>query len=272
MKKTPRPHQAVAIKSAVKHLKASSRGKLIHPTGVGKSLTALWIAEKIKSKTTLIVVPSIALIAQTLKDWKEELPRSKFIAICSDSTVGNDDISVSDSGIDIEVTTDVARLKEFLALPGRKVILSTYQSGEVVKKAIGGAVDFAIFDEAHKTAGEHGLFTTLLKDFRAFKIPRRMFMTATERHYKGSRNNIVSMDNESLYGGYIDQMSFKEALDAGLLCDYKIVGVEVTEEQVAKYIAKNKGIGGLKARSAVSLLAYEMAVKEYGIKRAISFH
>lgn len=268
----PRSHQTLAISKAVKHFKTQSRGKLIHPTGVGKSLTALWISEAIKSKVTLVVVPSIALIAQTLKDWKRELPQAKFIAVCSDSSVGEDDVTLDQSGIDVEVSTDPARLKAFLKLPGRKVVFSTYQSGEVVKKAVKDAVDFAIFDEAHKTAGEHGLFSLLLNDSRWFKVPRRLFMTATERHFKGTGNNVVSMDDESLYGGYIDQMSFKKAIEDKLICDYRIVTVKVTKREVARYIAQNKGVGRLQARSAVALLAYEKAKKDYGIKRAISFH
>ena len=37
------------------------------PCGTGKSLTAFWIAEKMKPKSILIAVPSLALLQQTLK-------------------------------------------------------------------------------------------------------------------------------------------------------------------------------------------------------------
>lgn len=268
----PRPHQIRAINSAVKYFKTNSRGKLIHPTGTGKSLTALWIAEAIKSKTTLIVVPSIALISQTLKDWKRELPKAKFIAVCSDSTVADDDISLDQADIDIEVSTDPKRLKTFLSLHGRKVVFSTYQSGEVVKKAAGDAIDFAIFDEAHKTAGLDGLFSELVNDIHSFSISRRMFQTATEKRFRSENDQVLSMDSVAVYGDYIDKLSFKEAVSQKLICDYRIVTVEIAEKQLAKQLHENADIAGMQARTAVALCAYEKTIKEYGIKRAISFH
>lgn len=56
-KYTPRTHQKVAIDKVVSHLSIEPRGQLILPCGAGKTLTALWIKEKLKAKTTLVLVP-----------------------------------------------------------------------------------------------------------------------------------------------------------------------------------------------------------------------
>ncbi len=40
-------------------------------------------------------------------------------------------------------------------------------------------------------------------------------MTATERFYAGSKDDIISMDDEDVYGDTFALMSFKEAIELG---------------------------------------------------------
>ncbi|HEV8514585.1 MAG TPA: DEAD/DEAH box helicase family protein, partial [Cyclobacteriaceae bacterium] len=62
LKKTPLPHQQEAIRRGVAHFTFPLRnGKMVMPCGAGKSLTALWIAEAIHSKITVIVIPTLHL-------------------------------------------------------------------------------------------------------------------------------------------------------------------------------------------------------------------
>jgi predicted helicase len=68
-RKKPRPHQAAAIKDVVRGFCRHERGQLIMACGTGKTLTALWIAEKLASRRTLVLVPSLSLISQTLIEW-----------------------------------------------------------------------------------------------------------------------------------------------------------------------------------------------------------
>ncbi len=37
--------------------------------GTGKTLTALFIHEKLAAERTLVLVPSLSLLAQTLREW-----------------------------------------------------------------------------------------------------------------------------------------------------------------------------------------------------------
>jgi len=76
--------------------------------------------------------------------------------------------------------------------------------------------DLAILDEAHKTVGMPSkAFATLLSE-KNIKIQRRVFMTATERVFRGDRNDVLSMDNEKDYGARFFQLSFKDAIRQGI--------------------------------------------------------
>ena len=60
----------------------------IAPTGTGKTLTALWIKEKINAKKTLFMVPSLFLINQVLKEWiNNKSVDFEWICVCSNKTV-----------------------------------------------------------------------------------------------------------------------------------------------------------------------------------------
>ena len=116
-----------------------------------------------------------------------------------------------------------------------KVVFSPYQSGiALAEEARNSSLtsDFAVMDEAHKTVGQKGsLFTHLLSD-NNIKISKRLFMTATERRFKGDSDEILSMDQEEVYGQTIHLYAFKEAIEDGILSDYKVVTINVTEQEI----------------------------------------
>lgn len=71
---TAKPHQKPAIRNAFKHFVTDkeTRRKMIMPCGTGKSLTGFWIAQKLGAKRTVVAVPSLALVKQTLNVWTRE--------------------------------------------------------------------------------------------------------------------------------------------------------------------------------------------------------
>ena len=167
----------------------------------------------------LILLPSLALLRQTLHEWLREtrLPSLAYLCVCSDPTVkeGIDALTTQQSDLDFQVSTDAASVRRFLDAPfaGVKMIFSTYQSASVVGAAMragapisksagavaipkkaesefgapvpppGEAFDFAVFDEAHKTAGREGRNFALALDDKNLPIRKRLFLTATPRHY-----------------------------------------------------------------------------------------
>ncbi|MDZ4681351.1 MAG: DEAD/DEAH box helicase family protein, partial [Saprospiraceae bacterium] len=89
-KKIPMAHQVTALNAAHEHFKTSDRGKLIMACGTGKTFTSLQIAEKETDGkgVVLFLVPSIALLGQTLREWTADAQHAfNAICICSDSNV-----------------------------------------------------------------------------------------------------------------------------------------------------------------------------------------
>jgi superfamily II DNA or RNA helicase len=295
-KRNPRRYQKLAITRAVKHFKTegNSRGKLIMPCGTGKSLMAYWIARALDAKSVVLAVPSLALVKQSLGDWTAEFLaegiRPQWLAVCSDDSVGS--MKEADSTVStvyeagIPTTTDQKEIVKFLGKKQKnpKIIFTTYQSGEVLAKACSAAnyvPDLLIADEAHKTVGSTAKkFATLLSD-ENIKIKKRLFMTATERVLRGAGDGeVASMDKTEIYGDVFHQMSFFEAIDKDIICDYKILTLFVSENKTADLISQKtaaKAERGNKkietdAHSLAVGVAVEKAFKKYGIRKAISFH
>ncbi|MBK8502163.1 MAG: DEAD/DEAH box helicase family protein [Saprospiraceae bacterium] len=249
----PFPHQERAIHNAFKHFSEDkeSRGKLIFPCGSGKSLAGFWIAEKLKAKNIIVAVPSLSLVKQTLVTWLRESVALNldvdWICVCSDESIGKqDDISVLVQDLGIPCITNEDFIAEWLRRKSKsiKVIFTTYQSGVVISAASKRAdfsFDLGILDEAHKTVGQKGkLFSHLLYD-QNILIKKRLFMTATERRYLGSSDEIASMDNVDLYGDTFELLTFKEALEVKppILSDYRIITVVVEQGEVKDLIERN---------------------------------
>ena len=93
----PKPHQKKAIRLAHKHFTKdnNSRGKLIFPCGSGKSLTGFWMMEKLNSNSTVVAVPSLSLVKQTLEVYLKQVVAKKmevkWLCICSDEGIGKGD-------------------------------------------------------------------------------------------------------------------------------------------------------------------------------------
>ncbi|MDC0902503.1 DEAD/DEAH box helicase family protein [Gammaproteobacteria bacterium] len=293
-KRNPRPHQKPAIKKAVTHFKdkKNTRGKLIMPCGTGKSLTAFWIAEALDAKKIILAVPSLHLIKQSLNDWVQEYLAAginpEWMCVCSDKSAGNveiDDFDIDLQDLGIPVTTNKDEIRNFLSKRSKhhKIIFTTYQSGHLLKQVCKNQkikFDLAIFDEAHKTVGfADKSFAALLHE-KNIHIKHRVFMTATERKIVHRREDeVVSMDDTKIYGNIFYQLSFRKAIDNGIISDYKIVTLTVTNSQVENLIENNSllnikgsGLNSTESIYVATGIAVKKAMKKYKINHAISFH
>ena len=288
---TPREHQKKALVDATQHFVTNkqTRGKLIFPCGAGKSLTGYWIIRELNPKSTIIAVPSLSLVKQTLEVYLREMAANgtkvKWLCICSDEGIGrNDDVAFFTDNLGVPCQTDPTYIENWLKdnKDENKVIFTTYQSGRIIaelSKKLKMTFDVGIFDEAHKTVGaDTKLFSHLLFE-KNINISKRVFMTATERFYAGSRDDIISMDDEDIYGETFTQMSFKEAIELELLTDYKVITIDVKKSEIAEFIKDNnlvqlnsKWKKETEARSLASMLALRKAMKQFNIKNAVSFH
>lgn len=288
---SPRPHQQKAIKDAKKHFLKDNhaRGKLIFPCGSGKSLTGFWLTQELKAKSVVVAVPSLSLVKQTLEVYLREIVANKkrveWLCICSEGDIGaSAEVKFEIAEVGVPCTTDEEAIKGWLKRTNgsQRIVFTTYQSGRLIgriSKALGQSFDLGIFDEAHKTVGSTSkLFSYLLREDN-IKISKRIFMTATERFYHGSKDDIVSMDDVDVYGEIFTHMSFKDAIEQNLLTDYKVITIDVSKAEIATFIRDNKLVELSKeygkeaeARSLASMLALRKAMKSFGIRNAVSFH
>ena len=292
----PKKHQARVLKRVKEYLAVSenTRGKILMPCGTGKSLVGVWAALDFKPQEIIIAVPSLNLIKQTLNVWTRELLanniKSKWLCVCSDSSAGEvdkDSYTANIYDLGIPCVTNPEAISNFLSESLQKnqirIIFTTYQSSKKLSQAarsINHSFDLCIMDEAHKTVGhKEGVFAHLLHE-KNIKVNKRIFMTATERYYRGASNDIATMNDFNLYGHTIDLITFKEAIEKyKIICDYKFITYAISESEIKQYWDENVYLD-IKdtelevdtARALVSSIALEKAYKSLGIKRAISFH
>jgi len=270
----PKPHQQTAILQVHEHLKNSDRGKLIMACGTGKTFTSLRIAEKETDENGLVLflIPSIALLGQTLREWKNQCVKPiHAICICSDIGVSktknenSDDISqITVTDLALPASTDIKNITRQLMAArslqkeegGNIVVFSTYQSIDViseVQKSINRQhkdsflFDLIICDEAHRTTGvtlcgrDESAFVKVHED-KFIKAKKRIYMTATPRLYTEAAQQkareafaeVCSMDDPVKYGDEMYRIGFGEAVDKQLLSDYKVIVLTIEENQLSK--------------------------------------
>jgi superfamily II DNA or RNA helicase len=239
----------------------------------------------------LVLLPSLALLRQTLHEWLREtrLPSLAYLCVCSDPTVkeGIDALTTQQSDLDFQVSTDTASVRRFLNAPfaGVKMIFSTYQSASVVGAAMppGEAFDFAVFDEAHKTAGREGRNFAFALDDKNLSIRKRLFVTATPRHYnphdrdrEGEAKLLFSMDNPAVYGPQAYRLTFAEAARRGIICGYKVIISVITSEMVTNELLSHGEVlvngDAVRARQVANQIALHDAIEKYGVKKVFTFH
>ena len=229
-KRTPRDYQEAALRDISACLSRNDRAHVVMACGTGKTLVALWSAERLGARRILVLLPSLSLLRQTLQEWSSHNGWGadySYICVCSDPTVdqGSDEIQIDPSEVDFRVDTDPEIVEQFLRSPSQRVrvVFSTYQSSPVISQAMENIepFDVAIFDEAHKTTGPTATtFATALSDSR-IQIRKRLFFTATPRHYDINKRDedgdlkFVSMDDEAVYGPRAHTLTFSKAARRG---------------------------------------------------------
>ncbi len=237
--------------------------------GTGKTFTSLKIAETIagKGKRVLFLVPSLALISQTIREWTEDTEVSlRSFAVCSDTQVGkrrknknDDEAGLDASDLVLPATTDakeLARKANKTSLDVMTAVFSTYHSIQVIsdaqKKYDLPEFDLIICDEAHRTTG--AVLGTDKRESEFIKVhdngiirgKKRLYMTATPKIFtdklkkKADASDAVlaSMDDEELYGKNLYTYTFSKALKDKLLTPYKVIVLAVDEAIINATIQK----------------------------------
>lgn len=287
---SPRPHQIEARDAVVLGLGGADRGQLLMACGTGKTLTSLWIDEAIGNQLTLVVVPSLSLLGQTLRTWTAQSAEPfDYLAVCSDETVGVTDSFTSwTADLGVPVTTETTTIRRFLSRPGwRRVVFSTYHSTPKVADAQrhGAPVfDLAIMDEAHRAAGRVDSSFGAVLDASRIRARKRLFMTATPRlvaaQIRGAARDrdleMTSMDDAAKFGPTLHRLSFRDAIDRSLLSDYRVVIIGVDDAETDRAVQTRElltiGSGVVDAETLARQIGLLRAADRFQLKRILTFH
>lgn len=321
-KKTPKEHQKEAIEDVMKGFETNDRGRLVMACGTGKTFTSLEIVEALYKKfsadtnndfknfNVLYLIPSIALLSQTIVEWKTQQTFGTTVrtfGVCSDQTAGQTKRNRKDADeilvqMPIPATTDINRIqKEYTSKRcGVNIFFSTYQSIDVISnlaKKCNITFDIAICDEAHRTIGSYKAsgedLSNFVKIHKDSFVPckKRLYMTATQKIYSTSAKQdakdggyeVYSMDDESIYGPLFHYLSFGEAVSKGLLTDYRLVVLTIRKQDVVKLKLPQTAFANLDdasrivgSLSALSKIPSDLNPSEFKLdpkpmKRAVAF-
>lgn len=292
-KPKPDPHQIQAIEDVVAGLKAVDRGQMIMACGTGKTFTTLWIKEALEAHATLVLLPSLSLLSQTMREWAWAGNADfDILNVCSDASVGKKTEDMDPSDAPFPVTSDVDAIAAFLKRPQPKVVFCTYQSSDLVAQAQQDdavpTLDLAVADEAHRCAGKADAGFATILDGSKIRASKRLFTTATPRYFgkaikdaaKARDLAVVSMDDETIFGPVLHKLTFGQAIryePEPLLNDYHVVIVGVDEPMVRDWIENCEIVSTdsdthTDARTLAAKIGLIKAIKDYDLERIISFH
>lgn len=284
----PRPHQRAALDALAN---AGERAQMRMACGTGKTLIGPWHALEIGARTVAVFTPSIALVAQTIAEWRRVIPSMRVLAVCSDPTTYAGRAEIGVDGVDPfhgqhdqdgNVTTRAEVVAAFLdradeSSMSLSLVVSTYHSSQAVADAVGltrsrRPLDLLLADEAHHLAGRTNATFLPVLDPRGVPARRRVFATATPIVLKGrGRAETIddlsgasavarSMDDTALFGQIAYTLNVGEAVSAGLLSDYRVL-VTTTTEPAGQATGERAGLAALVD-----------VVRRYGVRRILSFH
>ena len=279
-----RGYQDQAVAAIVDGLASGGRGTAVLACGTGKTLVGAHAAAQLVAGLVVVACPSLALVAQTLRVWSAAGVPDAVLAVCSDTTVGDSAVHVSD--LRCPVTTDAYQVAAWLRRTSGhrlRLTLVTHQSAAVLGQGLIAAdatVDLLVVDEAHRTAGRMGKQAAALHHDEVLPARRRLYMTATPkvmttRHGDGDAAPL-SMDNADTFGRRLFTYPFADAIADGWLDDYRVVVIGVTRGEVLRML---RGVGdsaaleltGASLRTMVVQAALGKAAVEFGLCRVLAF-
>ncbi|MEV7994485.1 Helicase associated domain protein [Streptomyces sp. NPDC086077] len=293
-----RDHQIEAVAAIVRGLDVPPggipwnglRGQVHAACGTGKTIIAAASAKRLVPRgRVLVLVPTLDLLAQTVRAWHEAGHKGPAVAVCS----LQDDPELW--SLKVRSTTNPIQLALWHG-QGPVTIYATYASLGVLAEAFEGAygqklapVDLAVVDEAHRTSGSMGKAWADIHDQTVIPASRRLYMTATPRIWEERLNREVaegvrdplpremaaSMDDEKVFGPVLYKLSLASAVSRGLLARYQIIVLElkdpvVTPEKLMGEERHTEEVRGQRLGALQAALLHTMA--QHDLSTCITFH
>jgi predicted helicase len=230
----PTEHQGYILEMIEGFYNLNNKGKLVWACGLGKALLSILIIKLLNFRSVLFGVPSNNLQKQIKNEIIKIFQNKNNILL-----VGGDDRDQ-----DIKSTTVKSEIISFLRNDSNnepKFVISTYHSCHLlVDKDI--IFEFKVGDEAHHLVGIEREENKGFRLFHKINSIKSLFMTATEKTIEMRTNKeIYSMDDESIFGKYIDIKSVNWAIENKKITDYNILVLKNTADEVDEII-KSLGV------------------------------
>ncbi|GAA0670243.1 DEAD/DEAH box helicase [Streptomyces thermocarboxydovorans] len=277
-----RPHQKDAVTAVTRILGQQPRANVIAACGTGKTLIAARTTARIAPRgRVLVLLPTLDLLSQTIRSWRAAGRKGTTVSVCSARQAALDHEPL---GADVPMTTDPADLAALTTThrPGPITAYATYTSLPAVVTAHRDhhlpPWDLIVVDEAHRTAGRLGKAWAAVHHDDQVPAARRLYLTATPRIWdadadrEGNSEAVASMDDENLFGPVAYQLSLSDAIDLGLLADYRILVPVVTDADLRDWLATGPGAGADGLRLAGRQVAALRAVHDHRLRRVLTFH
>ncbi|MFD5989580.1 Helicase associated domain protein [Streptomyces cyaneofuscatus] len=308
------PHQAEAVDAIVAGLeirpgqripKNGLRGQVHAACGTGKTFIAAGAAQRISPHgRVLVLLPTLELLAQTVREWRAFGRSGPMVAVCS----MDDDPRLYD--LRVPSTTNAPQLALHYG-SGPVTVFATYASLPVLVEAHEGAYglpmdvwDLICVDEAHRTSGSLGKAWAVVHDQEQLPAMRRLYLTATPRIWmerprprwrtetpqgggegggaakrapvnRLPKEMACSMADERIFGPVLWALDLSDAIARRLLARYQIVVVELRDERLTleKLYGEERFEEHVRGeRLAVLQAALLETMAEHGLERCITFH
>ena len=225
----PNNHQQHILDIIERFFNLYNIGKIVWACGLEKALLSILIVKLLNFKLVLIGVPSNHLQKQIKNEIIKIFPNKTNILF-----VGGNEAE------GINSTTNNTQIINFLnnnlnSQP--KFVISTYHSCHLLVD-MNIVFQIKIGDEAHHLTGiereEYKRFCL----FHKIKSSKTLFMTATEKTIVTQTNKeIYSMNDETIFGKYIDVKSVHWAIENKKITDYNILILKNTEDEINEIIS-----------------------------------
>lgn len=280
-----RAHQTDAVTSTVRELTplphtplppAGLRAQVIMATGSGKTLVAVHTADQVGGDRVLVLVPSLDLLDQTARAWRDGGRTGAFVGVSS--------LDSYETGF--PHTTDPHALVQLTA-HGRVTVFATYASLgngilEVAHDAGLPPWGLIVLDEAHRTSGRAGKPWAVVHDNSRIPAAARLYMTATPRIWAAGDGDeedgelVASMtdDPDGLFGRVAYRLPLETAIEQGIVAPYQVVVVDVQDHELnAAMLAADEGSDVVRGLRLGALQAATLkAAEQEGLRRVLSFH
>ncbi|WP_327350074.1 Helicase associated domain protein [Streptomyces sp. NBC_01321] len=281
-----REHQVAALAAIQAAVAAGEqRMTVASACGTGKTLVAQQAAQRLAPQgTVLVLMPTKALVTQTVRRWRQAGRTGPALAVCS--------LGQKESGLtraEAVLCRGPRAVARTARTAGPVTVFSTYGSLHHIRDAheLYGLPpwDLVIIDEAHRTCSAFGDGWGTIHDDAAVPAKIRLYMTATPRVWITSaptellplmeRAPLATMDHREIFGPTVFELGMAEAIERGLLADYQVVMPVVDDADLHDILAARRPANtahhdGL--RNAAIQVAVLRAIAQHGLRRTLVFH